>query len=561
MQYHFVKLRLRLVSAAGRESYVGKHKFIAAGVISLILLLSGCAGLSTAPPADKAAAGETAAEAPAREIQIPYDLKSLLIPVVQFKYFSMSFDYFNQFVWDDDYIFPDYLFRIFKNEFSNYKQGQGTTLTAANREGTVSSILNKALLKINEDGSKWWQVAYTLEESPIFYEVLVTPEGIPLQIRYLDPETGRKHQSIPFIAENFTAAKEEIPIEDLKARIEEERVEELEQEWSFLFARPEIIGEEIIEVKAGKFMAVHLRDGQPGKSGQVVDYWISPDVAGNILKITFSFHGEAPEYTVELTELKGGFLPRIDEAEIVEKQGFQDQGFVSEGSPDNPVELTMGEPYYGTAGAEGISYYKVNVEKRADIYIEAFDLLGYAELIYYGRDSSFQDWRSSSQGDTLNIEDYFVKPRTTLFFAIVDYADEYSNGESYTITVTDDYLLSPTGIMMRGEIYDQAIELKTSHIYSQTLNREALNYYRATVRRGPNLRITVKGLPLHAELFWFDTSNGAYESAYTGHKNDARIIEVKGLKPDTECFFYIVGDTQELSGAQLFEIKAIEFRD
>lgn len=74
MQYHFAKLRL--VSAAGRESYVGKHKFIAAGVISLILLLSGCAGLSTAPPADKAAAGETAAKVPDLEIQTPYTLKS-----------------------------------------------------------------------------------------------------------------------------------------------------------------------------------------------------------------------------------------------------------------------------------------------------------------------------------------------------------------------------------------------------------------------------------------------------------------------------------------------------
>lgn len=561
MPYHFAKLRLRLVSAAGRERYMEKHKFIAAGVIFLILLLGGCAGLSTAPPADKAAAGETAAKVPAMEIQTPYTLKSLLTPVVQFNYFNMSFDYFNQFVWDDDYIFPDYLFRIFKNEFSNYEQGQGTTLTAANKAGTVSSILNKALLRINEDGSKLWQVAYTLEESSIFYEVLVAPEGIPLQIRYLDPETGRKHQSIPFIAEDFIAAKEKIPIEDLKAKIEEERIEELEQKWSSLFAQPEIIGEEIIEVKAGKFMAVHLRDGQPGESGQIVNYWISPDVAGSILKITFSFHGEAPEYTVELTELKGGFLPRIDEAEIVSREDFKEQGFVSEGSPDNPVELTMGEPYYGTVGAEEVSYYKVNIEKRADIYIEAFDLLGYAELIYYGRDSSFQDWRSSSQGDTLNIEDYFVKPRTSLYFSIVDYTDEYSNGESYTITVTDDYLLSPTGIMIRGEIYDQAVELKTGNIYSQTLNREALNYYRATVKRGPNLRITVKGLPLHAELFWFDTSNGSYESAYTGYKNGARVIEVKGLKPNTECFFYIVGDTEELSGAQLFEIKAIEFTD
>jgi hypothetical protein len=561
MQYYFAELRLRLVSAAGRESHVGIHKFITAGIIFLILLLSGCAGLNTLLQADKAAAGETAAKVPARKIQRPYDLKSLLTPVVQFNYFSMSFDYFNQFVWDNDYIFPDYLFRIFKNEFSNYKQGQGTTLTATNREGRVSSTLNRALLKINEDGSKWWQVAYTLEESSIFYEVLVTPEGVPLQIHYLDPETGRKHLSIPQIAMEFAAAKEEIPIEDFKAGIETERVEELEREWSFLFAQPEIIGEEIIEVKAGKFMAVHLRDGQPGKSGQVVDYWISPDVAGSILKITFSFHGEAPEYTVELTELKEGFLPLIDEEETVSSQDFKEQGFVSEGSPDNPVELTMGEPYYGTVGAEGISYYKANVKKRADIYIEAFDLLGYAELIYYGRDSSFQDWSSSSQGDTLNIEDYFVKPHTTLYFSIVDYVDEYSNGESYTIIVTDDYLLSPTGIMMRGEIYNQAFELKTGHIYSQTLNREALNYYQATVKRGPNLRITVKGLPLHAELFWLDTSKGSYESAYTSYKNNARVIEVMGLKPDTECFFYIAGDTEELSGTQLFEIKAIEFRD
>ncbi len=525
-----------------------------------LLMFSGCSGLDKASVAGSAARLEESSPGPS-EIQSPYDTQSLLTSVMQIQYFAKSFDYFNQFAWDGDDIFPDYLFRIFGIEDSPYEEGEGTILTLKSKEGVVFFSLKKALVMINPDGSKWWQVKHTVGNDSIFYEVLISAERIPALIRYINPDTGEKNQAVPFKALAFEEALQKLPIEELRERIREEQEEELRQQWSINFREPEIIGEEVIDVGAGTFKAVHVKDVLPGESGMKADYWISPDIPGNIVKIVYSNPEQNEEYITELTGISRGNVALITESEIVELGSFAETTLESEGSPDSPVKLHIGEPHYGSVGPEGTSFYKIEVERRADIVMEVSDFLGDAELIYYGTDPNFEDWLSSSQGSTLDIQAYFTEPGTTLYFTIVDYEDEYSIGETYTINVSEEFILSTTGIMIRGDIFSRALELKSGDTYRQKIGQDGLNYYKTIVRKGPNLKIKVDNLSEQAGLRWFDIQNGSFSGAYTSGVGRSSQIEVRGVSAGTICFYYIAGNIDQIGQDNAFKITITEFGD
>lgn len=106
--------------------------------------------------------------------------------------------------------------------------------------------------------------------------------------------------------------------------------------------------------------------------------------------------------------------------------------------------------FYETVGPEGTSFYSVYVDRQSDITIKVSEHLGNAELIFYAQDETYQDWTTSSQGYTMDIQAYFVELESTLYFAFVEYADEYSEGEGYTVTVTQSFILDSTGILIRS---------------------------------------------------------------------------------------------------------------
>lgn len=69
---------------------------------------------------------------------------------------------------------------------STYEVGQGTiwSLTSADDEQEVR--LEKALLSVEEDGSKWWRVGFTQEGSELIYEYLISPEYQLIKMRFKD---------------------------------------------------------------------------------------------------------------------------------------------------------------------------------------------------------------------------------------------------------------------------------------------------------------------------------------------------------------------------------------
>ncbi len=523
-----------------------------------LLTLVGCAGMGPQPAVPPPGTGEE----PAAAIRSPYDERSILLPFVRLSMIAESADYFEQFLFSDDDIFPDYIFKIFWFGYGPYEVGQGTVLRSISANGELFFQLEQSLLAIDPEGGHWWQLRYSSESADIFFEVLISDQKIPQSIRYIDPEYSLPYEHIPFIAEGYKRALQERSAEEIKTSIQEEWEKEIEQNLGFMFSKPEVLGEEPVDVGAGSYVAVHIRDHT---AGQMVDYWISPDVPGQILKIEFKDAEGKMAYITELLEITSGAQSQIDEGKLIPKPSFENiveqeqKNYEREGIPEAPVEIVLDEPYFGSVGLEGSSYYSITVERQGDLYIEVSDHSGDAELIYYGKDALFKDWTTSSQGATMNVEDYLVEAGSTVYFTIVDHADEYSYGEVYTISARQEFILDSIGILMKGDIYTQAAELSAGESLIAGLEKDGLNYYKVVVRQGPNLKIVVSGLPDYAALSWFDAVNGTFSGAVSRWDGDQRLLEIQEVTPGTVCYFYISGDARAAGPDDRFEISVSEF--
>jgi len=197
----------------------------------------------------------------------PYSIKSLLIPVVQYFNFNRSIDYFDQFIWGDDFIFVEYLSLIFGLEVPLFEPGQGVVLTHGEQGDETYRNLEIALLSEEADGFKMWQIRQDSPYNSLFYEVYVSPEGIPMDIRFFDPETDEASFSIFYDKQEFVSA-DAMFLEMLEDRVE--------SDLSFLANNPQILGEEQVETPAGIFTAVHMEDLLPDNT--LMNYWLSPDI-------------------------------------------------------------------------------------------------------------------------------------------------------------------------------------------------------------------------------------------------------------------------------------------
>lgn len=301
--------------------------FISCAIILAALLFYGCAGIEgILKPGPERDTEITAAVKPRRQrefaqIQRHYELESLLISILQYNNLALSFDYFPQFAWNGDFVFPEYLHKIFRVENSPFRPGEGTVLIAGYEGFETELSIERALLG-REMGSEWWQVRQTYFDDTIYYEVFVSEDGDPVRIRYIEPGSGIPHEVEPEGIGEYDGIQEG-PAEERELLLEEEEAAEITKEWSYAFNEPTIVGEELIEVAAGKFMAVHVRDTYDDEYGTVADYWISPDVPGNIVKIVYSSPG-VESYIVELQVLTVGNTSIIDISEIVEGVGDPD---------------------------------------------------------------------------------------------------------------------------------------------------------------------------------------------------------------------------------------------
>jgi hypothetical protein len=152
------------------------------------------------------------------------------------------------------------------------------------------------------------------------------------------------------------------------------------------------------------------------------------------------------------------------------------------------------------------------------------------------------------------VEELFVNPGTALHFSVRGREGD-KEVVKYSIDVREEVLLIPAGVLLRGDIFRRAKELKPDKSHTEFLGYEGLNYYKTRVVRGRYLRITAYGLPPSAEMFWADGRGESDVTAYVYQENGVRHIEVSGVVPGTECYFYVVGDRSQIAPGAGFTLQ------
>jgi hypothetical protein len=266
-------------------------------------LFAGCQGFESArkrTPQDEESQPQPLRPRKKREfleIERSYDLETLLIPVLQLNNLLLSFDYYPQFVWDGDPFFTEYLLRVFSMDSGPFRLGEGAVLEAGYENTGIELRVERLLLGHEEDGA-WWQVRHAYLGEEVQYEVFVADPGIPRIVRYTDPRTGALQEAVPL----FDDLPDDAGVEDLEVRLETKRRTRIEKDWQYAFNDPEILGEELVQTGTGQFMTVHVRDRYDDEYGSGADYWISPDVPGQVVKIEYSGQGQ-PSYVIMLQAL------------------------------------------------------------------------------------------------------------------------------------------------------------------------------------------------------------------------------------------------------------------
>jgi len=517
-----------------------------------------------AEPEAVAAAGPKTDRKPGAAAEAPPDVRELLEPVVQLNIMSLSLDSFTEFAVSNSGFFESILYAIFRLEGGAYEEDLATVLRslAAGWDMTIT----KALLAREEDGSSWWRISMELPFDTMLYETRVSAEAVPLVILYENPETWEVYEYGTFLAGNYREAVAGGWEDVFFADLEEDFRERWEEEWELSFHAPELAGQEEVEVEAGGFSALHIVDRL--EWGIRMDYWVSPEVPGGIVRIHETQGEEDPRVIAELTAVEQAGPSAFAEAEVIPIDAyafvFSEEGpagdHESEGSVEEPVPVE--DIHYGSVGSQDSSYYSYTVSRRSDLYIEVTELARRAELTYYGGDETFAEWVSGSTGTQLYAEDYYLGEGATVYFSVTSFADLASEGLGYTIIIYENPLLSPLGIQWRGEIYMQASEIEPGESVTDTLNRRYLNYYKTEAGPAGRLRIRAEDLPEGTELFWYDAeldaAGGSYQEAYTSYEDSAIQIDVSGLEEGTVCYYYVVADPAAADRSERFTLSVTE---
>ena len=122
--------------------------------------------------------------------------------------------------------------------------------------------IEKAFLKVVEDGKQWWRVTYTADVDTLIYEVLFSPDMSSI-LRVRAKATGDTAPSELPVTENMGYAQ---PLKLTKESIEGATV-----------------GFEQVTVPAGTFTARHVKYGVPGGGG-TLEWWLVEDVPGGVIK-------------------------------------------------------------------------------------------------------------------------------------------------------------------------------------------------------------------------------------------------------------------------------------
>ncbi len=179
---------------------------------------------------------------------------------------------------------------------SSYDVGDGTVWELTGSDGDDAIMLEKALLREEPDGSRWWRVAFTIDGDRFIYEYLIGPDYTLIEMVYKDV-------SEDMVGEYVFTGEESVPfafgaIEPITAEDYGEHRVRSEQ----------------LTVEAGTFETDFLRHEVVGQDDTwTYSWWVSDRIPGNLVKFLWKFEESDEWMQGELLEITRGNRPELFE--------------------------------------------------------------------------------------------------------------------------------------------------------------------------------------------------------------------------------------------------------
>jgi hypothetical protein len=173
----------------------------------------------------------------------------------------------------------------FYSDDTNYEEGQGTEWKMTSTEDDDVLIMEKSLLKLNSDGSRWWKVKYSDGSDKFMYEFLLDKDYNLLKLKFVDADSGEVREykaKEEDIASYNTSEMRNLSSSDYK-------------EWNK--------GSVKIKTEAGSFTADHILYSDVD-TNYSHEWWLTEDVPGQMVK--FLWNNNEDIITVELTGISTG---------------------------------------------------------------------------------------------------------------------------------------------------------------------------------------------------------------------------------------------------------------
>jgi hypothetical protein len=203
----------------------------------------------------------------------------------------------------------------FWSDEHDFEETQGVVweIDSLEPEGRVRYTAERALLRNNPDGTRWWYMNYADEEMTAEYELLTNEELMPLEVYLKDPETG-EIRHLEFEYEEGESFSEQAEDSDDYEEIEDTGV------GAVVYLTPDEYDRYTTSrvrrtVGAGTFEADHIQyelvDGETGED-YLYQWWAVEDgVPGALIEYLWEDRSENTTVRGELVSVKKGYVPTL----------------------------------------------------------------------------------------------------------------------------------------------------------------------------------------------------------------------------------------------------------
>jgi hypothetical protein len=168
---------------------------------------------------------------------------------------------------------------------ANYKAGQGTIWKFTNSKDKKTVTFERALLKVNPDGTQWWRFKLDTGKETILYEFLVGTDGTALKVRYKDPDSGAVQEFVPAKGQQSQPSTAHVPTREELAKYK--------------------VDIQTVKVQAGTFTADHYLYTDEQANG-TAETWVSTTVPGYMVKSIYTEKKDNQTSSGELIQVESG---------------------------------------------------------------------------------------------------------------------------------------------------------------------------------------------------------------------------------------------------------------